>query len=71
MAPGSGTGLHMDLLLTGCPCVPVSLYVTECTSDCVCVCVSVLCARTSQTLGRYKLGYTFVAWSRLLSQQIK
>lgn len=43
MAPGSGTGLHMDLLLTGCPCVPVSLYVTECTSDCMCVCVCLRC----------------------------
>lgn len=60
MTPGSGTGLHMDLLLTGCPRVLVSLYVTECTSDCMCV--SVLCACTNQILSRYKLGYSFVLW---------
>lgn len=59
MAPGSGTGLHMDLLLTGCPCVAVSLYVAVSVYLCV---VRVSCTCTSRMLSSYKLGYSFVRW---------
>lgn len=70
---GSGTGLSMDLLLTGCPCVWVSVYVIVCAWACMCKQWANVKPRTDRNLASVLCPGELDSevFEELLSQQMK